>query len=308
MVDAAHGMHSAGKSKEFEFTRLFPNLPPFLISPQASLMLGTAMTVEGFPKKDGTMPAGYTYFGQFVDHDITRDVTNDNDALDGPLPAVMLEIEQARSPSLDLDSVYGSVPAGSNGGSSPRSDGGTGPFFVFGPTMPSPGAGKSNQSLANDLPRGPKTVETDADGNTKDVTKVLIPDDRNDENLIVAQMHLAWMKFHNAVARKLKNDDMSLSDTMAFEQAKDLVIKHYQHIVLHDFLKLVCDPTVWDDVVKNAKIKHCYTTIAETASMPLEFAVAAYRFGHTMIRQAYNWNANFMQGGARAQRFLLEKI
>jgi len=292
-----HGMHSAIDGHAFSFTRLFPNLRPYLMSPEAALALGTAMTTEGFPRKDGRMPAGYTYFGQFVDHDITRDVTPDNDALDGPLPSGMRDIEQARSPTLDLDSVYGSVPAGTNGGVSPRSKGGSGPFFTFGRTLPAPGAGKSNQSLENDLPRGPKTIKTDADGKEKDVTKVLIPDDRNDENLIVAQMHLAWMKFHNAVARKLLNDDMSLSDSMAFEQAKHLVIRHYQYVVLHDFLKQICADEVWEDVVEKGKSKFCVTTVAETASMPLEFAVAAYRFGHTMIRQAYNWNINFKQQG-----------
>ncbi len=300
MVEVTHGMHSATGGKGFEFSRLFPDLPPFLVSPQAALMLGTAMTVENAPRKDGVMPAGYTYFGQFIDHDITRDVTGDDDAIDGPLPAVMREIELARSPTLDLDSVYGSVPEGSNGGVSPRSNSGSGPFFEFGTTMPSPGAGNSGQSLQNDLPRGPEMTETDGQGRPKNKTKVLIPDDRNDENLIVGQMHLAWMKFHNAVARKLMDDDMSLSDSMAFEQTRDLVTKHYQHIVLHDFLKLVCEPGVWQDVVQNSKSRHCYTTVAEAATMPLEFAVAAFRFGHTMIRQAYDWNANFMQGGAVA--------
>ena len=298
MVDATHGMHSATNGNGSEFSRLFPNLPPFLISPQAALMLGTAMTVEGRPRSDGSMPAGYTYFGQFIDHDITRDVTGDEDALDGPLPAVMLEIEQARSPTLDLDSVYGSVPTGSNGGVSPRSNGGSGPFFLFGTTLPSPGAGNSGQPLQNDLPRGPKVEETDDQGRPVNKTKVLIPDDRNDENLIVGQMHLAWMKFHNAVARTLMNADMSLSDSMAFEQARDLVTKHYQYIVLNDFLKLVCEPGVWQEVVKNGKCRLCDTTVAENATMPLEFAVAAFRFGHTMIRQAYDWNVNFMQGGA----------
>lgn len=300
MVDVTHGMHSAQSADGFEFSKLFPDLPTYNISPQAALLLGESMTIEGVPRKDGIMPAGYTYFGQFIDHDITRDVTGDEDALDGPLPAVMLNIEQARSPTLDLDSVYGSVPSGSNGGVSPRSNGGTGPFFEFGTTRPSPGAGKSGQPLQNDLPRGPESIKTDAQGQPKIKTKVLIPDDRNDENLIVGQMHLAWMKFHNAVARNLMNNDMSLSDSMAFERARELVTQHYQHIVLHDFLKRVCELGVWQSVVQNGKCQHCVTTVAETATMPLEFAVAAFRFGHTMIRQAYDWNANFMQGGAVA--------
>lgn len=297
MTTESHGMHSAMSANKPGFSRLFPGLPTFMISPVAALRLGIAMTSEDFPRKDGLAPAGYTYFGQFVDHDITRDVTGDDNALDQALPSALLEVEQARSPTLDLDSVYGNVPAGSNGGMSPRSNGGLGPFFEFGTTTPTPGLGNSGQSLQNDLPRGSKDVQTDSQGKSVDVTKVLIPDDRNDENLIVAQMHLAWMKFHNAVARTLINNDMSLSDSMAFEQARELVTQHYQYIVLHDFLKRICEPQVWSDVVENGKCKICDTTIAETATMPLEFAVAAFRFGHTMIRQAYDWNANFMRDG-----------
>lgn len=99
MTTETHGMHSAMSRSKPGFSRLFPDLPTFRIPPTAALMLGSAMTVEGVPKKDGIMPAGYTYFGQFIDHDITRDVAPDDDALEGALPPVMLEIEQARSPT-----------------------------------------------------------------------------------------------------------------------------------------------------------------------------------------------------------------
>ena len=52
------------------------------------------------------IPAGFTYLGQFVDHDLTFDKT-ERDARRRVSPAQLL---QARSPSLDLDSLYGAGP------------------------------------------------------------------------------------------------------------------------------------------------------------------------------------------------------
>ena len=48
---------------------------------------------------------GSTYFGQFVDHDITFDVSSTLDA-----EADARTINNMRSPALDLDSVYGRGP------------------------------------------------------------------------------------------------------------------------------------------------------------------------------------------------------
>ncbi|MEL6570732.1 MAG: peroxidase family protein [Pseudomonadota bacterium] len=290
-----HGMHKTevingapanDSSTGFRFSRLFPNAPGFNISPDAALALGAAMTSvadapNGDPlsRRDSPIPAGYTYFGQFIDHDITRDVTGDDDALSDGMPPAMTALRQFRSPTLDLDSVYGATPADSKGGTSPR----TGPNFIFEMTEPSQGQGRSGESLPFDLPR------TD-DG------RVLIPDDRNDENLIVGQMHLAWMKFHNAVVSKLKSQDLNLADDQAFQDARTLVTQHYQHIVLFDFLKRICDPKVHQTVVAKQKPHYCAPTAGEAVEMPLEFAAAAFRFGHTMIRQLYNWNVNFSFG------------
>lgn len=51
------------------------------------------------------IPAGYTYFGQFIDHDITLDTTSLKEkAVDA---AAMIDF---RTPALDLDCVYGRGP------------------------------------------------------------------------------------------------------------------------------------------------------------------------------------------------------
>jgi LysM domain len=68
------------------------------------------------------------------------------------------------------------------------------------------------------------------------------------------------------------------------------VRRHYQHIVLHDFLKRVADPAVVDRVIARNRF---YDALAEPFFLPLEFTVAGFRFGHTMVRDTYDFNLNF---------------
>jgi len=97
---------------EGRFGRMFRNLPPFLPADPALRKLAKQM-VEPEPKpgtedKSGDnpdIPAGFTYFGQFVDHDLTFDpisqLQRDND------PDALTDF---RTPRLDLDSVYSRGP------------------------------------------------------------------------------------------------------------------------------------------------------------------------------------------------------
>jgi hypothetical protein len=70
----------------------------------------------------------------------------------------------------------------------------------------------------------------------------LIRDPRNDENLIVAQLHLALLKFHNKAVDQLLAGGAAPAST--FASARRLVTWHYQWIVLHDFLPRLVDPAV----------------------------------------------------------------
>jgi hypothetical protein len=224
-----------------------------------------------------SIPAGFTYFGQFVDHDITFDVSSTLD-----VETNANTINNMRSPALDLDSVYGRGP-------------GLDPFlYVFPSSGPSTAIKFQLGTNTNTGPGGPSN--TGAPGGmvaqtSFDVPRMLgtntavIGDPRNDENLLVVQFHHAMLCFHNAVV------DLLLAAAFAgdiFAEAKRIVIHHYQWAVMHDFLVRICGAAA----VNNA-IASVVAPVGSSFRMPVEFAVAAYRFGHSMIRDTYWVNFNF---------------
>lgn len=223
---------------------------------------------------NSAIPAGYTYFGQFVDHDITLDISS---TLDVEVDAT--KINNMRSPSLDLDSLYGSGPA-------------LDPFLYAFPSSGPPTAIKlllgANQNVGPGGPgsaggSGPMGAPTNSDLPRASTNTALIGDPRNDENLIVSQFHHTMLKFHNQVVDGLVAASFGGD---IFLEAKRIVTHHYQWAVVEDFLKRICGATTVDTAMASV-------TAAKDSpfSMPVEFAVAAYRFGHSMIRERYWVNA-----------------
>jgi hypothetical protein len=244
---------------------LLPETPEVI---KALKELGAAMKENiDTPSEDTDIPTAFTYLGQFIDHDITseattREIAEQNFETDffKPIPANQLrnKLKNARSGSLDLDSIYGGNAAISNS------------LFKIGIVSPA-GQIPPNKSTQNDLPRkqdARKTAE--------------IGDPRNDENLIVAQLHLAFLKFHNAIVKK---------KGVNFETAISIVRRHYQWIVINDFLKRICDNDIVDNILKNGN--RWFKPTDDDFFMPVEFSAAAYRFGHSMVRSKYNFNVNF---------------
>lgn len=237
----------------------------------ALVELGRTMQDAGGPGGGGnsTIPAAYTYFGQFVDHDITLDLVSaelpdlvDPDLAPLPLAQIRRRIRNARTATLELDSVYG--------GLAPRDDA----KMRIGKVSPS-GNRPPNKDDFNDLPRRRRRPNDP----TRD-REALIGDPRNDENLIVAQLHVALLRAHNRLVNQGEE----------FGGARRLLRRHYQHIVLHDFLKKIADPQIVDETIAQNRV---YTPGEDRLFMPLEFSVAAYRFGHSMVRDRYNFNVNF---------------
>jgi len=240
--------------------------------------------------EDGPIPAGYTYLGQFIDHDITFDPVsslqrqNDPDGL-----------HNFRTPGLDLDSLYGDGPSNDPYLYDPNVDSGRTTFLI----------GESPHGERdlprNQLPNSPTGVPQG---------RALIGDPRNDENVIVSQLHLTFLRFHNKVVERLKAEgfnagppDPTVLDRL-FEEAQRQVRWHYQWIVIHDFLRRICGDQVVDDILRTEpymtaagpvelpKIALQFYEWQQQPFMPVEFSVAAYRFGHAMIRPVYNLNGD----------------
>lgn len=238
------------------FFSLF-NLPPRVFRSDALDALGQVM---GRARREGAagVGAGYVYLGQFVAHDVTRLKAS------GSMVPVA-ELEQERTPALDLDSIYGTGFDDSR----IAIDQATGEMRIG--EVVGPGG---QRAVQGDLPRN-------ADRTPR------IGDDRNDENLFLAQLHVSFLKLHNFFLARLRKQSPRDSPRMLFEQARSQLILHYQHVVLYDLLETVLDPRVWHHVIGCNTGTIWNPSPAEAPRMPIEFAAAAFRFGHSMVGLNY---------------------
>ena len=268
---AASVTAAAASVPPFRFSRMGPSGVGRQLGEPNRKKVGAAMAEPGGGQSH--IPAGFTYLGQFLDHDLTFDKTN---VMLGAnvTPAQLL---QARSPSLDLDSLYGAGPGDPESAKFYEADG----LHLK--------RGKSIFPTKNgfDLPRGA--------GNTAaKKRKAIIPDPRNDENLAVAQTHTAMIRFHNRVVDTQLG---SVPPAQKFDKAREIVTKHYQWMIRSDYLPRICQPGLVNDVFNNGrKAFEVGATPTDVPTMPIEFSVAAFRLGHSMVRPHYNWNKNFPSG------------
>lgn len=253
----------------------------------------------GARKKEGIMdndsknldnpkiPSGFTFFGQFIDHDITFDPTSSLEHQNDPNT-----IENFRTPVLELDSIYGGGPV-----ASPHLyDITTGGIKLL-----------IDKDFPNDVPRNSQNT-------------ALMADPRNDENLIISQLHLAFLKFHNAVVDQVIANGIT-APFQAFAEAQRLVRWHYQWIVLYEYLPLIVGKSVIKDILKNGRK---FYKFKNKPYIPVEFAMAAFRIGHSQVRPVYKVNSQFtapifnssqdqnhpdpddLRGGKRAPRRFVE--
>jgi hypothetical protein len=267
--DQLRGLSATGTSPLFQgrFGRMFRNLPPAKFGDTDNeneknlKALAAAMSAEFDKPKDAVddeesgIPALYTYFGQFIDHDITFDpmssLIKQND-LDG--------LVDFRNPALDLDNVYGRGPNDQ-------------PYMYDGPKrflLGEPMSGSIHD--ATDLPRNSQG-------------RALIGDPRNDENSIVSQLQGLFLRFHNRLVAE--------NDKTEFADIQRMVRFHYQYVVLNDFLPRIVSKDVLDELKSGGHYdqkKMKYYHWKNDPFMPVEFSVAAYRLGHSMVRPGYRLN------------------
>jgi len=239
--------------------------------PEARRRLRRAQTVALTPEENPDIAAGFTYLGQFLDHDLTKE-TRPHGPNDLSTPVdVSADLVNARTPQLDLDSLYGSGPT-----LSPQLYAADGMHLAVGSSMTG-----SSDAGAVDLPRDSAT----------DVA--LIGDPRNDENRIVAGLHSLFIRFHNKIVDRIRAASPGLAAAQVLARAQADVRQHWQWLVLTDYLPTVVNPSVVHSVVRRTDGKWVTSLRHWTpcAGMPIEFSFAAYRFGHSMVRDVYALNA-----------------
>jgi len=257
------------------YGRLFRTLPPWGAelenheARQALDALAQSMIVgeDAVPDLHPSLPAGYTYLGALITHDITFDPATVHQRQVDPD-----RLANSRTPALDLDCIYGRGPQDQ-------------PYLYEEKDLAKFRIGLGKSEREQDLPRIGEMA--------------LIGDPRNDENLIVSQLHLAFLKFHNEIVDFL--DGLALAQGYppadrldTFLAAQRLARWHYQWVVIHDFLARILDPEVFSRLL-DTQARHRVTKKPDlfyfrpTTSpyIPIEFSAAAFRFGHSIARSAY---------------------
>jgi hypothetical protein len=296
------GLRERPQSPNNTFTRMFPDLPPYAPPTETAREQAKKLGEKGGPidaldilsdpiqsilnpgqfspnnPDNPNMTAGVTFFGQFLDHDITLDPRS-------PLlePSNPKKTTNFRTAAFDLDSMYGNGPE-----ASPELyDVSSGDIKLR--VEPIPGSEKvsRNGAIRFDLPRDPNN-------------NAILGDSRNDEHVILAQLHMAFLRFHNAVVDHLRKDPASATQSaeQIFKLAQRQVRWHYQWIILHEFLPLTIGQARVADILNKGPRFYRVDEGADGRRarrskdplIPIEFSVAAYRFGHSQIRPSYRLN------------------
>ena len=268
---------------------------------RALIALGRAMVEEGEPGDPAgntETPAGYTFLGQFIDHDVTLDTTT---RLGRAIPSDQLLVN-SRTAELDLDNVYGLGPDRT-------------PHLFRMPYI------RVGHQISEDggLPRSDlfRTKSARIYGPAGGEPVALVGDARDDENIIISQLHAAFVAFHNRTVDILverdfgrerwnfcksgaRCDTQELAEALPdkakiqiYQIAHDHVVHYYHRIIAEDFLPRLIGPDFTAAFLKRGREFYFPDGFRDEGGqyrnlyIPVEFSAAAYRFGHSQVRDAY---------------------
>jgi len=251
----------------------------------ALVNLGKAMVATQLDEGSfSNIPSGYAYLGQFIAHDVTLfDIANRttppscdfsaNLSVDAMMDMVASLVNK-RGAQLQLDSIYNDVRMQPDG-----------IHVALGALTPAITPGL----LATLSIEAPQKADEFLDVPRNEDRSAAIGDPRNDNNVVVSQLHVGFLRAHNVIVDRLLAE--GVAQNVVFVKAQKTLRQHYHHLLIHDFLKLVCDENVVDEVL-NTTNPLCNPE-AQDFCLPLEFTVAAYRFGHSLIASRYYYNDIF---------------
>lgn len=273
---------------EGRFGRMFRTLPSALFMEDDLKNLAKAMVAPVEEEDEGDEPdaeenqgidAGFTYLGQFIDHDLTFDPASSLQKQNDPDALI-----DFRTPRFDLDCVYGRGPD-----DQPYLYDDDGVRLILGREL----TGNEHDAQTRDLPRN-----TPPDGGR---ARALIGDPRNDENVIVSQLQATMLRFHNRVVSVLPtlpgNQGLANDPRRLLEEAQRQVRFHYQWLIVNDFLPAIVGQEMVDRVLPSRDVVHDKPDLKffkweKEPYMPIEFSAAAYRYGHSMVRPSYRLNTS----------------
>jgi hypothetical protein len=271
-----------------------------------------------YPTPRMQLPPVYTYFGQFINHDLSAPgatasrrqadtgaaIISGADAPDlgltkrpGATAEILAAIYNEHQNPLMLDSLYADGPRSTDPEvrSLYEADG---VCFRLAKAQTLSAQQLSVSSIA------PEKVlhRRGAHDIPRDVGKGIawIADRRNDENLIISQLHLALMLLHNKAAAALKADIPAPAER--FAAARRELTRHYHWCILNDYLPKLLSGGVL------AKVLGVPPRLPPPGQAPVEFTTAAFRFGHSMVSQRYDFNANFGDGGQVSEAATLHEL
>jgi hypothetical protein len=232
------------------YGRMF-DLPALEADEKLLLELGAAggFCDGGESEGDARVEAGWPFFGQYVAHDLTADRSPLREHTD------LDALRNMRSPRANLEALYGGSPAGT-------------PYLY-----------------SRDDPA--KLLEDDGDLPRNQEGIALIGDPRNDVHAFISQMQLGFIRAHNLLVDRLRED--GVGDAELFDEARRALTWHYQWLIVNDFLPGLVGRDLVDELLETGA--RFYRPDGEPY-IPLEFADAAYRYGHSQIRQLYQLQPN----------------
>ena len=235
------------------YRRLFADLPPLVSDERALHELGRpggpadlGADSEG---TDASVAAGWPFFGQFIAHDITADRSPLGHRADPE------QIRNFRTPRANLEGVYGAGPVGSP--------------YLYDSDDP---AKLLLASGGHDVPRNQQEI-------------ALVGDPRNDVHLFMNQMQVGFIRLHNRLVDRLREDGVPEGDL--FEEARRAATWHYQWVIVREFLPMLIGAELTEGFLDFGADLY---RPGDDPYIPFEFADAAYRYGHSQIRQRYRVN------------------